>query len=97
MGRRLPAPERRLLARRRAYAAGRMIAEFAICLRVSRGFAKVRVMNALQGRMVVVPADTLDDLLELTRLAAERLPDDQLAKSLRATASEVRVAAVMEP
>lgn len=85
------------MMRRQSVSARRHAHEFAICLHTLRKMASVQTMNALQGRMVVVPADTLDDLLELTRLAAERLPDDQLAKSLRATASEVRVAAVMEP
>jgi hypothetical protein len=61
------------------------------------GLTKVRAMNALQGRMVVVPAEALDDLLELTRLATDRLPDDQLSRSLRASAAQIRVAAVVEP
>lgn len=54
-------------------------------------------MNALQGRMVVVPAEALDDLLELTRIASDRLPDDQLSRSLRAAQAQIRVAAVVEP
>jgi hypothetical protein len=61
------------------------------------GLTKVKAMNALQGRMVVVPAQALDDLLELTRLATDRLPDDQLSRSMRASAAEIRVVAVVEP
>lgn len=61
------------------------------------GVTKVKAMNALQGRMVVVPAEALDDLLELTRLATDRLPDDQLSRSLRASAAQIRIAAVVEP
>lgn len=55
-------------------------------------------MNRLQGRMVVVNAEQLDDLLELARLAVHRLdPNDQLTRSLASAVSEVRVSSVIEP
>jgi hypothetical protein len=54
-------------------------------------------MKALKGRLVVVPADELDDLLELTRMATDRLPDDPLTSALVASAAQVRSSAVIEP
>lgn len=55
-------------------------------------------MNALDGKAVLVPATLLDDLLELARLAADRLPeDDSLASNLRGQAASVRHSAVLEP
>lgn len=55
-------------------------------------------MNALDGRLVVVNARDLDDLLELSRVAADRLPDgDSIASNLRGAAAQVRCGAVMEP
>jgi len=55
-------------------------------------------MNALDGRLVVVNARHLDDLLELSRLASERLPDgDPLATNLRGATAQVRFGAVLEP
>lgn len=59
--------------------------------------SKMPNMNALDGRLVLVPADQLDDLLELARIATERLPDDQLSKSLRAAVSQVRLSQLVEP
>jgi len=56
-------------------------------------------MNALDGRMVVVPASVVDDLTELSRLAADRLEvlDPALAGSLRGSAAQVRLTVVHEP
>jgi hypothetical protein len=55
-------------------------------------------MNALDGRLVLVNARVLDDLLEMARLASERLPEtDPLASSLRGSVAQVRLGAVMEP
>ena len=55
-------------------------------------------MSALDGHMVVVNARHLDDLLELSRLASERLPDgDPLATNLRGATAQVRFGAVLEP
>jgi len=54
-------------------------------------------MNALDGRLVLVPADQLDDLLELARIATDRLPDDQLSRSLRAAIGQVRLSQLVEP
>ena len=55
-------------------------------------------MNALDGRLVVVNARDLDDLLELARLASERLPlGDPITTSLRGACAQVRVGAVPEP
>ena len=59
--------------------------------------SKITTMNALDGRLVLVPADQLDDLLELARIATERLPDDQLSKSLKAAVSQVRLSQLVEP
>lgn len=50
------------------------------------------------GRLVVVPASLLDDLLELARLSADRLPDsDPLRSALLGSISGVRCAAILEP
>lgn len=56
-------------------------------------------MNALDGRMVVVPAAAVDDLAELARLAADRLEqlDPALSGSLRGSAAQVRANTVLEP
>lgn len=50
-------------------------------------------------RLVVVSARELDDLLELSRLAADRLEgaDGLIAKELRGSAAAVRRDALMEP
>lgn len=54
--------------------------------------------GSLENRLVVVPADRLDDLLELTRLAADRLPEtDGLVSALRFAAAEVRQRGLLEP
>jgi hypothetical protein len=48
--------------------------------------------------LVLVPARRLDDLLELARLAAERLGDsDPIASALRGSAAQVRSDAILEP
>lgn len=58
----------------------------------------VTPMNALDGRLVVVNARHLDDLLEMARLAVDRLPDtDPLASHLRGAVAQVRLGAVLEP
>lgn len=49
-------------------------------------------------RFALVPVTQLDDLVELARLASERLPEtDPLATALRGAAGAVRFAAVLEP
>lgn len=49
-------------------------------------------------RLVVVPTAALDDLLELARLAADRMePTDALAVHLRGAAAQVATSAVREP
>jgi len=47
--------------------------------------------------LVLVPLVALDDILELARLASERLGDDQLGRSLRAAAAQIRVSVIAEP
>lgn len=84
----------RLAARRCAY---EWTSRFAGCLRASRKTCNVSAMMDVRGKLVVVPADQLDDLLELARLAAERLPDDQLARSLRSATATVRCSQLIEP
>lgn len=55
-------------------------------------------MNATDGRLVVVPAARLDDLLELARLAADRLPEhDALTTALAGAAAQVRSDSILEP
>lgn len=52
----------------------------------------------IRDKAVIVPAGSLDDLLELARLAAERLPDtDPLVSALRGRIAQVRVEALLEP
>lgn len=70
---------------------------FAPCLRQLGEVCHTASMNTLEGRQVLVPADRLDDLLELARLAIERLPDDQLARSLKAATSDIRLSRLFEP
>jgi len=49
-------------------------------------------------RFALVPAGQLDDLLELSRMAVDRLPDtDPLTSALRGAAAQVRAVAVLEP
>lgn len=55
-----------------------------------------RYMTADQ--LVLIPAAQLDDLLELARLAAERIPDpDPLRAALIGAIGAVRLAATIEP
>jgi hypothetical protein len=50
------------------------------------------------GRLVVIPAAQLDDLLELSRLAADRLDDiDPLRLALIGAVGAVRLSAIVEP
>lgn len=70
---------------------------FAKRLRCLLNGSKIGSMNALDGRLVLVPADQLDDLLELARIATDRLPDDQLSRSLRAAIGQVRLSQLVEP
>lgn len=76
---------------------GPRILRFAKRLRCIAVGSKITSMNALDGRLVLVPADQLDDLLELARIATERLPDDQLSKSLKAAVGQVRLSQLVEP
>lgn len=49
-------------------------------------------------RWVLVPTNHLDDLLELARLSADRLPEtDPLRSALIGVTGAVRVAAILEP
>lgn len=73
------------------------LVRFAKRLRHLLKTSKMPNMNALDGRLVLVPADQLDDLLELARITTERLPDDQLCRSLRAAISQVRLSQLVEP
>jgi len=73
------------------------LGRFARCLQALVSKSNMDSMNALEGRLVLVRADQLDDLLELTRLACDRLPDDQLARSLKASLGQVRLSQLIEP
>lgn len=55
-------------------------------------------MESMTERLVLVPAAHLDDVLELARLAAERLPPtDPLALALKGAVAQLRSEAVPEP
>lgn len=55
-------------------------------------------MDTLDGRLLIVPARPLDDLLELARIAADRLPDhDPVASSIRGAVAQVRASLILEP
>lgn len=55
-------------------------------------------MYASTDRLVLVPATQLDDLLELARLGADRLPEhDPLRLSLVGSIGAVRACALPEP
>lgn len=55
-------------------------------------------MAQLQDRLVLVPAGALDDVLELARTLADRLPhNDPMALALRGSIGQVRAEIVMEP
>lgn len=58
-----------------------------------------RMDTQLSHRQVVIPAQVLDDLAELARLASDRLDaqDQSLALSLRGAAAQARAQAVLEP
>lgn len=57
----------------------------------------VPMMNSTD-RLVLVPATQLDDLLELARLAVDRLPEtDPLRSCLLGSVAGVRSAALSEP
>lgn len=55
-------------------------------------------MYAPPGRLVIVPAETLDDLLELSRLAAAQLPlTEPLRHALIGSIAAIRTSITMEP
>ena len=56
-------------------------------------------MNALEGRLVIVPADGLGDLLELAATASSRVKDTDpaLADALTGAAARVRTELLREP
>lgn len=69
------------------------------CLHTVNSRAKMVFVNThTTNRFALVPVDQLDDLLELARLAADRLPEtDPLVTALRGSAAAVRSLAVLEP
>ena len=68
------------------------------CLHTANGRGMIDGMYASTDRLVLVPAAQLDDLCELARLAAERLPSSDPVRSLLgAAAAEVRYGAILEP
>lgn len=56
-------------------------------------------MNALEGRLVIVPADALADLLEVSATAAGRLSatDAALADAITGASARVRTELLREP
>lgn len=67
-------------------------------LRTANRCAILSSVSISTDRLVLVPAAQLDDLLELARLLAERLPEtDSLASALRGSTAQVRSVAVLEP
>lgn len=67
-------------------------------LRTANKCAMMGGVNTSTDRFALVPAGQLDDLLELSRLAVDRLPDsDPLTLALRGATSQVRSVAVLEP
>lgn len=55
-------------------------------------------MESTTDRIVFVSAKSLDDVLELSRLAAERLPQgDPLVSALRGAIANARLDAITEP
>lgn len=68
------------------------------CLHPANGHGMMEGMDTSTARFALVPTRELDDLLELARLAAGRLPDsDSLGVALRGSAAQVRLVAVLEP
>lgn len=68
------------------------------CLHPANGHGMMGGMDTSTARFALVPTRELDDLLELARLAAGRLPDsDSLGVALRGSAAQVRLVAVLEP
>lgn len=67
-------------------------------LQYANGYAMMGGVDTSIDRFALVPAGQLDDLLELSRLAVDRLPEtDPLASALRGATAQVRIAAVLEP
>lgn len=55
-------------------------------------------MNATDAPLALVSAKTLDDLCELSRVAADRLPSaDPLTSALRGSIAAVRASALLDP
>jgi hypothetical protein len=68
------------------------------CLHAVNERAMMGPMQNSTDRLVLVPATQLDDLLELSRCLAERLPEsDPLRSSLIGATSAVRACALPEP
>lgn len=61
-------------------------------------YVMMSTVNTSTDRFALVPAGQLDDLLELARLAVDRLPDsDPLTTALRGSAAQIRSVAVLDP
>lgn len=55
-------------------------------------------MTITHPKLVVVDANALDDLLELVRVAIDRLnAEDDLARCLRGVAADIRTRSLLEP
>lgn len=68
------------------------------CLRTANGHGMIGSVNDIDSPLVLVSATRLDDLLELARMASERLPsDDPLTSAMRGTIAQVRQSALFEP
>ena len=53
--------------------------------------------SAVRGRLVIVPAEALDDLIELARLAVGRLDqNDPLTKALNGAAAQVSASMILD-
>ena len=68
------------------------------CLRTANGRDMMSPVDTSQDRLVIVGARSLDDLLELTARALDRLdPTDPLTLGLKGARAEVLASATVDP
>lgn len=68
------------------------------CLRSVNDAAMMESVDTSVDRWVLVPAKRLDDLLETSRMAADRLPsNDPLTMALKASIADTKISSLVDP
>lgn len=67
------------------------------CLQAVYSRAILTSVDTTQDRLVIVSARLLDDLLELSRIAADRIGDEPVASALNGARAQVLASALSDP